>query len=149
MQRGSHVEGGASVTGVGNKYLPPDTFAWTFIQGVRDHPDDFDIELRPWTAALTEMPSHCALIWEEMPREAFIHYRDFGVLLHVPAVEIAPLLEGNAHRFEIAGGNCVHESLHVLAVLRLVALHHGAVVPFIAVQQWDRGQSRRFHAGHG
>ena len=28
---------------MGNKYLPPDALAWTFIQSVRDHPDDFDL----------------------------------------------------------------------------------------------------------
>ena len=67
--------------------------------------------------------------------------------LHVSPVEVAAFQKRNAHGLEIARRERVHEGLHVFAVLGLMALHRRAAVPFIAVQQRDGGQRRRFTPG--
>ena len=94
-----------------------------------------------FTRALTKGGEACALISEEVPRKSFVHYRNLRVILHVPPIEVAPFPNGNAHRCEVTRRDGIHESLHVLSVLRLVSFHHGPVVPFIAMQERNRGQS--------
>ncbi len=80
---------------------------------------------------------------EEMLRELAVDDRDLRVLDDVRRPEVAAVEQLDAHRLEVAGRERVHERLHVLAVLGLVAFDRGGAVPFVAGQDRHAGMPGR------
>jgi hypothetical protein len=144
--RRAHVERGAVVAPVGDEHLPADALARSFVQRVGHYADDLDVELRVRTRALADPPAKRALPLEEVLGKPAVDDGDLRVLLHVHRREVASLEERDLHRREIPGGQRVHERLHVFAILRVVAFHRHAAVPFIAAQNRHHRQSCGLHA---
>ena len=118
----------------------------SFVQRVVDDADDFDVERRVRTATLPQMPAHGALVPEEVPREAAIDDRDFGVLFHIHHGEVAALEHRDPQRREVASRERVHERLHVFAVGCLVTFDGSPIVPFAPAQDRHDGKRRRCQA---
>ena len=125
------------------EHLAADAFTRTFVERVLDDADDLDVELGLRAQPAAEPPADRALVAEEVLRELAIDDRDLRVLDDVRRPEVAAVEQLDAHRLEVAGRKRVHERLHVLAVLGLVAFDRRGAVPLVAGQDRHAGMPGR------
>ncbi len=81
-----------------------------------------------------------------MIREAAIDDRNGGLLPGIARPEVAPFENRDLHRLEVIRRERVHERLHVLAVLGLMAFHPHSTVPLVAGKNRHGRQRGVLHA---